>query len=101
MAPKFAGKGNRAYVAYGKAAGGMKEKGASSGKDMLKLHAVQPGFAHAKFSLRPGLDRYGGPFYGERAPAEFLSGSNLVKEVLSPGSCEWANRLGFAMSLGG
>ena len=101
MAPKFAGKGNRAFVAYGKATGEGKEKGVSANQGMVKLHAVQPGFAHAKFSLRPGLDRYGGPFYGERTPAEFLSTKNLVNEVISPGSCEWANRLGFAMSLGG
>ena len=76
MAPKFAGKGNRSFGAKGS---GEEKKGSPGSKDVVKLHAVQPGFAFAKFSLRPGLDRYGGPFYGERAPAQFLSAKNLKK----------------------
>ena len=96
MAPKIAGSKNFSAKRVGKGVGK-----AQVAPDPKRLFAVDPSHAAAKWSIRPYLDKRGSPFFGDITSNAFLSEKHMLENVISGGSSEWCNRLGFALSLGG
>ena len=96
MAPKVAGSKKFANTRSAKGAGKSQ-----ASADAKKLYAVDPSHAAVKWSIRPYLDKRGSPFFGDVSTNAFLSERHMMENVLTGGSSEWCNRLGYAMSLGG
>ena len=96
MAPKVAG--SKKFASTRSAKGAGKSQALADAK---KLYAVDPSHSAVKWSARPYLDKRGSPFFGDFSSSTFLSEKHMMDNVISGGSSEWRNRLGYAISMGG